>query len=77
METNQMENLFWARQRNSIVHAVLESGGDRTDCVVALVKQNEIMLKRIIELEGIAPRKMRIGEQIYIWHCPDEMVPYR
>jgi hypothetical protein len=72
-----MENLLWARQRNSVVNAVLESGGDTTDCVVHLVKQNEVLLKRILELDGIAPRKMKVGEQTYIWHCPDDLVPYR
>lgn len=70
-------NLLWARQNDPIVAAVLDSGGDSTDCVIALVEQKQELFKRIMELENIAPRKIKVGDQTLIWRCPDSMVPDR
>lgn len=69
------ENLEWAREHSSIVNAVLNSGGSTEDCVVALLKQNAELIKRLLYLEGIAPKKIRIGDQVVVWHCPDEFIP--
>uniref|UniRef100_A0A6H2A140 Uncharacterized protein n=1 Tax=viral metagenome TaxID=1070528 RepID=A0A6H2A140_9ZZZZ len=63
------------RLSNPIVAAVFESGGSLMDCVIALVEQNRALLDRNVILEGIAPRRIAIGEQTYIWRCPDDLVP--
>ena len=72
METG--EDLKWAIEYSSIVNAILKSGGSTEDCVVALLKQNAELIKRLLYLEGIAPRKIRIGDQVVVWHCPDEFI---
>lgn len=71
-----IRNFQWAIDNDSIVRSVVESGGDATDCVVTLVKQKEGLLKRIMRLEGICPRKVILpGNEVLIWRCPDEFVP--
>lgn len=66
---------MYVRQHCPVVNAVLEKGGDAEDCVIALLKQNAELMKRLLYLEGIAPRKIRVGHQVMVWHCPDELIP--
>lgn len=68
-------NLIWAQTTDPIVKAVIESGGDATDCVIALIDQKRELINRMMKLEQICPRKIKVGEQTYIWRCPDELVP--
>lgn len=69
----------WQKVKNNnlIVAATLKAGGDISDCVIALAQRNGELVKRIIELENIAPRKMKVGDQVYIWRCPDHLIPFR
>lgn len=71
------KNLLWARQQDPIVDSMLNSIGlDTTDCVIALVKQKQELIKRIIFLEGRCPRKIKLPDgQTIIWRCPDSCVP--
>lgn len=64
-------------REDSVVAAVLMTGGDAERCVVALVEQKRALLKRVMELEAIAPRKIRVGEDTFIYRCPDHFVPER
>lgn len=65
------------KNNNPIVAAVLRAGGDTTDCVIALARHNAELMLRIMEMENIAPRKIKVGDQVHIWRCPDHMVPVR
>jgi hypothetical protein len=31
--------------------------------------------KKVAELHAIAPRRMRHGDTVWIWHCPDNLIP--
>lgn len=64
-----------SRRNNAVVNAVLRAGGTLEDCVGALVRREQEFIQRIIELETIAPRRIKVGNQTYIWRCPDGMIP--
>lgn len=58
-----------------IARAVYNSGGDDKDVIVHQDKLIQSLVARLIELELIAPRKIRVGETVYIYRCPDHLVP--
>ena len=64
-----------ARLTDATVHQILSAGGTLEDCVAELVKQKEALITENIELRSIAPRKMKLGDKVVIWRCPDELVP--
>lgn len=45
--------------------------------VVALANNARRLLEELRELDSVCPRKMEVGGRTYVWHCPDELVPYR
>lgn len=60
---------------NDIVNHVTNNGGSAEDCAVALAESNDKLVARIIELEGIAPRRIRLPDgRVMIYRCPDEFV---
>lgn len=66
-----------AAQRSAVVRAVLEQNGTAVDCVMALVERMEALSTRVVELEGIAPRRIKLPDgRVMVWHCPDHLVPY-
>ena len=74
-DLKENEFLEYARRNSAVASAVLRSGGSANACVFALVMENENLFKRLIELEAIAPRKIKVGEKTYIYRCPDHLVP--
>ena len=64
------------RHTNNTVNHILRSGGSLEDVVVALCGQNDAMLKRLIEVESYAPKKIKADDgKVYVWHCPDDLIP--
>ena len=76
-EREELRTARWEAilRNNALVVNTISSGGSLNDCVIALVEQNRALLDRNAILEGIAPRRIAIGEQTYIWRCPDDLVP--
>lgn len=66
-----------AAQRSAVVRAVLERGGTTVDCVMALVERMAALTDRVVELESLAPRRIRLpnGKEV-VYHLPDHLVPY-
>lgn len=59
-----------------IVNRVLEAGGSLEDCICYLSKHNAELVEKVIELEMLVPKKIRISpEKVMIWQCPDELIP--
>lgn len=59
-----------------IMHKIMREGGTSEDCALALANENAQLYKRIMELEAIAPRKIALPDgRIYLYRCPDELVP--
>ena len=61
---------------NPIVERVMRAGGTAEDCVVALSERIEKLVDRLLTLEGIAPRRIKLPDgRVVIWHCPDHLIP--
>lgn len=64
------------RLTDATVYKMLASGHSLEEIIVALVSEKEHAMQRIINLEGIAPRKIVLPDgRVAVWHCPDEFVP--
>ena len=59
-----------------LVYQIMLNGGCPEDAVVALVNVQTEMVRRMMQLEGIAPRKIKIPDgREMVWRCPDELIP--
>ena len=73
-EMKQAFNDLWLC--NPVVHRIMREGGTAEDCAVWLAEENKRLGRRVMELENIAPRKVRNKDGIMmIWRCPAELVP--
>lgn len=64
------------RWRNPIVAHIMRAGGTAKDCAVALATDNDRLIARLIALESIVPRRIKLPDgRVKVWHCPDSMVP--
>ena len=60
------------------VHNMLKQGADLETVILQLTRDKIALTGRIMELENIAPRRVRLPDgNSLIWHCPDEMVKER
>lgn len=60
----------------AVVASVLRRGGNAEDCVVALANMKAQLLARVMELEAIAPKKIKTPDgKVYVWHCPTDLIP--
>lgn len=58
------------------VNSIVKQGGTLEMCVVELANQKRELLRRIIELEAIAPKAYRHTDgSVIVWRCPDELIP--
>jgi hypothetical protein len=75
-ERGRSEAFKELRLQNGTVSNILASGGTVEDCALALAEINNRLIERILELEGIAPRKIKMPDgSVAVWHCPDEFIP--
>lgn len=73
---NKEKNIMWAREQSPIVDSILNAGGNTTDCIIGLIKQQEDFIKEIIKLQGIAPRKIKLPNgKFAVWRCPENYIP--
>lgn len=64
------------RRHNWTVNQIMRAGGTAEDCAVALSTIIDAQAKRIVDLEMIAPRKIRLDDgRIMVWRCPTHLVP--
>jgi hypothetical protein len=46
------------------------------EAITRLVEQKQELLKQIRTLQSIAPKRIMAPDgKVYVWHCPDELVP--
>jgi len=69
------QNIKEARRNNAIVDHALMAGGTLEDCIVALVNQQANLVERVLQLENIRPRKIKVGDKTMVWRCPEELIP--
>ncbi len=65
---------------NKAIKAAFEDGLTDTELwrelAGVLLEQRKKDVKRIIDLEAIAPKRMRCATgAVYIYHCPDHLIP--
>ena len=70
-----VRDLRWAVAHDPVVAAIARSGWNSERCIVALVEQKQELVRRLMELEAIAPRRVIVDGNAFIWRCPDELVP--
>lgn len=64
------------RMNNPIVARIMTAGGTAEDCAVALSVEYDRIFDRMMALDSIAPRKIKLPDgRVLIWRCPDELVP--
>ena len=66
-----------AIRTDATVHRMIQNGESSLEAVIAqLVDDKKALEKRLMELEMIAPRKIRLPDgRVMIYSCPDELVP--
>jgi hypothetical protein len=72
---NDLDILKEEAKHNAIVAGVLLAGGDAIDCVKALCQVNKENVNRLIKLDMLVPRKIKSGDKVFIWRCPEELIP--
>jgi hypothetical protein len=87
MHTTEMCRLRVISLDDPIVHAGINREGgienhndtaqlcELVDIIDKLVASRATLVARIIELETICPRKIRVGDTTYVYHCPDSLIP--
>ena len=64
------------RLHNPIVAHIMRAGGTAEDCAVALAEHNDRLIARLMTLEGIAPRRIKLPDgRVMVWRCPDHLIP--
>lgn len=72
----EIRNLNDAINQDAYVHRAMKIGMRYEDLITALTEQKRLLINRLVELESIAPRKIKASDgKTYIWHCPDHLVP--
>ena len=70
------EQMKYAYENNNIVHRIIKGGGNIYDCLYWMTKHQEDLQEKLISLELIAPKKIKLKDGNYaIWRCPDDLIP--
>lgn len=65
------------RHTDPTVYHMLEQGCSLEAVICALSEEKSAIMKSYVELYAISPKKMRVGDDVVVWHCPDDLVPIR
>lgn len=66
----------WARFNDVTVSRMLRANEPLENIVGVMAQEKEAYVKRIMELERIAPRKVVMPDgRVMLWQCPAELVP--
>lgn len=68
----------WEQFQHSdlIVKGHKQAGASDAQIACALARMNHALVDRIMKLEAIAPRRIRLADgTALVWRCPDELVP--
>jgi len=50
-------------------------GSTYAEIALALHKLQEQTLQELIRVNSICPKRIKVGDEILVWHCPDELIP--
>jgi len=71
-KAENIKDVLW---NNPLVDSIMKMGGCKDDCIIALHNQNQELIKQVMELTQLCPRKMKVGNKILIWRCPEDLIP--
>lgn len=62
--------------QDALAHRVYEATGSAEAVAVALYAANQKLLEELIQLKSICPRRVTAPDgKVYVWHCPDHLIP--
>ena len=64
-----------ARLNDPIVHRGMQAGCDYEEIIAKMFERHEAMTAKLMELEMIAPRRIRVGDHDMVYHTPDHLIP--
>ena len=66
----------YARMSDKTTYEMLSTGATLEEVIAALCIEKSQLVDRIVQLEAIAPRKLKSQDgTTLVWHCPDDMIP--
>lgn len=69
-------NVYDLSHFDPLINEALHRGANMDEIVHVMFVRHEAMMKRLMELESICPKRMKGPDgKIYVWHCPDELIP--
>ena len=72
-EHNSFEH---ASMMDATVNAMRRAGRSLEGIIAQLVTEKESLRQRIMELDSIAPRKIKLEDgKVIVWRCPDHLIP--
>jgi hypothetical protein len=75
MPQNNDEILQKVRRECHVVDLALRNGLTLEQIIELLFEQNKQLIEKNIQLQSVAPRKIKVDDKIYVWHAPDELIP--
>ena len=73
---NLRNKLTRLMQTDPLVSRLIHVGTHMDECVVVLGEDRKRLMARIMELEAIAPRRLKMPDgREMVWHCPDHLIP--
>ena len=64
-----------AKHTDLTVARMLRAGQSLEEIIGVLAEEKALLLKDIVGLEMIAPKKVTIGKQVFVYRAPAEIVP--
>jgi hypothetical protein len=66
----------WARYSDATVNAMLRGNACHTEIIAVLAREKADLIKRIVELELIAPKKITMPDgSVMVYHAPAHLMP--
>lgn len=57
------------------VNRMVQQGYSFQEIIVALSQEKAALVKRVVALDSIAPKKYERDGKVFVWHCPDALIP--
>jgi hypothetical protein len=71
-----LDTLDAVRMNDATVYQILRNGGTLEQCVVTLANQKCELVKKVCDLELIAPKKIRLSDgSVRIYRAPEHLLP--
>ncbi len=64
-----------ARLNDASLYRIWKADGTLEEMIVALANEKEQLFKQLIEAKLIMPKKVRTDDGVFVWHCPNELIP--